>query len=255
MLDLKNMLEIIVSLIAIVSAVFGLYMWILPRWRNYQAQREKSVMKIRISISGRSIDEKDKFLKQILLKQKRDTFLDRPFSISLHDQELDKLKNKLKDLSHQDQASQASYISSSEDKIKNINSMLSILFEKKVLKMIDAIGLSSNELVLIVRGALQLFDVNVTGRKKLGIWRDSDPKLSFGIFITPEETEMIEKKINKSVNTLMGSGCLYATELPAKIIARHVIPGILFQIALYKEKFIEHRETLFMLFKYHVGLG
>jgi len=249
------MLETIVSLITIVSAAFGFYKWILPYLRKHLSKHKKTARRIKISLRGKSIVEKDDFLEQSLLNQKRDVFLDVPSSISMYDPYLDELKNKLKDLSHQDQASLASYISSSEEQIQYVNSMLSILFEKKLLKMLDAIGLSKNELVLIAKGIVQLLDGNVTGRKKFDIWRDSDPQLCFGIYVTPEETKMIETKIDKPVRCLIGPGCLSADELPLELVAHHVIPRILFEITLHKEKLIKHREDLFLLFGYHVGLG
>ena len=247
------MLEIIVSLITIASAVFGFYKWILPHLRNHLAGHKKTAKRINISIRGKSIDEKDDFLEQALLEQKRDVFLDLPFLLSVYDPELGEFKNRLKDLSHADQASIASYISSLEEKIQYINSMLSILFEKKVLEMVD--GFKSDELVLIVKGMVQLLDANVSGRTKLDIWRDSEPKLYFGIYVTPEEREMIEKKLDKPVSILIGPGCLSAAELPKKIIACHVIPRIIMEITMNKEKLTEHRQTLLLLFGYHVGLG
>lgn len=249
------MLETIVSLITISTAVFGFYKWILPHLSSHTANRKKTERMIKISLREKAIDEKDEFLEQVLLSQKRDSFLDLPCSISVYDKDLNEYKNKLKDLNHQAQASLASYISSLEDEIRSINSMLSLLFDKKLLKMVDAIGFSGNELALVAKGAVQLLDGNVTGRMKLDVWRESEPKICFGIYVTPEETKMIENKINKSVNTLIGPGWLSAAELPTEIIARHVIPMLLFEITRYQKKLTEHRENLFLLFNYHVGLG
>jgi hypothetical protein len=249
------MLETIVSLITIVSAVFAFYKWILPYLKSHIAKRRTFERQIKISLREKSISEKDELLEQLLLNQKRDSFLDLPFSISVYDNELNDLKSKLKNLSHKDQASLASYISSSEGKICCINSMLLLLFDKKLLKMVDSIFFSGNELALIARGAVQLLDGNVTGKRKLDVWRDSEPKICFGIYVSSDEAKLIEDKIEMPINTLIGPGRLSADELPKEIIARHIVPRLLFEITRYKEKLMEHRESLFLLFNYHVGLG
>lgn len=249
------MLETVVSLITIATAIFGFYKWVLPHLKSHIANRKNMERRIKISLRDKSIDEKDEFLEQLLLNQKRDSFLDSPFTISVYDQELNDIKTKLNSLSDKDQASLASYISSSEDKISCINSMLSLLFDKKLLKMIDAMFFSGPELTLVARGSVELMDGNVTGKRKLDVWRESEPKICFDIYVTPDETKSIEDKIDKPINTLIGPGQLSASELPRNIIARHIVPRLLFEINRYEKDLIEHRENLFLLFSYHVGLG
>ena len=114
------MLETIVSLITIATAVFGFFKWGLPHLRRFFANRRENVRQISISLRAKAIDENSEFLEQLLLNQKRDTYLNKPFTISVHDKELDEFKVKLKNLDHKDQASLAAYISSSEDRIKCI---------------------------------------------------------------------------------------------------------------------------------------
>ena len=249
------MLETIVSLITIATAVFGFFKWGLPHLRRYFAKRRVKVRKISISLREKSIDENNEFLEQLLLNQKRDTFLNKPLTISVHDKELDKFKAKLNNLDHKDQASLAAYISSSEDKIKCVNSMFALLFDKKILKMLDALFFTGADFALVARGSLKLMDGNVTGTTKLDVWCDSEPKVCFGIYITPEEKLLVEKTTNMPVSTILGPGRLSASELPKEIIARHIVPRLLFEITRSKDKLIPHSEKLFLLFNYHVGLG
>jgi hypothetical protein len=133
-----------------------------------------------------------------------------------------------------------------------------IMFSRTSITKLETYLHKKAEFVAIARGVTSLFRSQKLSGSKLDLWRESFPKIYFGIYPNEEEMNSILNRYNIDDKKLLLAGpySFFANELPREIIINQVFPRLYHEIATYKNSLSDDNiNDALVISSYSVGLG